>query len=93
MEGKVMNKKGFLHGLLMMACCIVPMLLLVAFLPQLKTPAANSASGFNWIWLIILLCPLMHIFMMKAMHGKGESCHDRKEENMEKAVVSKDEAR
>lgn len=88
-----MNKKGFLHGLLMMACCIVPMLLLVAFLPQLKTAAANSTSGFNWTWLIILLCPLMHFFMMKGMHGKGESCHDKKEENTENAVIGKEEGK
>lgn len=72
-----MKQKGFLHGLLMMACCIVPMLALVVFLPQIK----GAASGFNWSWLFILACPLMHIFMMKGMHEKGESCHGKENEN------------
>lgn len=73
-----MKKKGFLSGLLMMACCIVPMLALVAFLPQIKSAA--SGSGFNWSWLFLLACPLMHIFMMKGMHGNGESCHGKENE-------------
>jgi len=70
-----MKKKGFLAGLLMMACCIVPLLALAAFLPQIKSTA--SASGFNWSWLIMLACPLMHILMMKGMMGHGESCHGK----------------
>ncbi len=73
-----MRKKGIIHGLLMMACCIVPMLALLAFLPQIK----NAASGFNWSWLMLLLCPLMHIFMMKGMLGKKESCHGKDHENI-----------
>lgn len=88
-----MNKKGLLHGLLMMACCIFPMILLAAFLPQLKTAAANSSSGLNWTWLILLLCPLMHILMMKGMHGMGESCHDNKKEGTKEKAIPKDEAR
>lgn len=71
-----MKKKGLLHDLLMMACCIVPMLVVVAFLPQIK----STASGLNWSWLFLLLCPLMHIFMMKGMHGKGDSCHGNEKE-------------
>lgn len=81
-----MKKKGFLQVLLMMACCIIPLLALVAFLPQIK----NAASGFNWSWLFILACPLMHIFMMKGMHGKGESCHDKGKEN--KQIMDKADA-
>ncbi|MEK6858249.1 MAG: DUF2933 domain-containing protein [Nanoarchaeota archaeon] len=43
-------------------------------------------SSANWIWLILLLCPLMHLFMMKEcldyLRGKkgkkgknGGKCH------------------
>lgn len=74
-----MNKKGFLHGLLMMVCCLVPMLALLLFLPQIK----GATSGFNWSWAFLLLCPLMHIFMMKGMHGKGDSCHGNEKEAKE----------
>lgn len=73
----MMKKKGLSHGLLMLVCCLVPMVALVAFLPQIR----NSTSGFNWSWLIFLLCPLMHIFMMKGMHGDEKSCHDNEKED------------
>lgn len=71
-----MGKKGFLHGLLMMAC-IVPMLALVAFLPQIKNA---TSSGFNWSWLFLLACPLIHILIMKGMHSNEESCHGSEKE-------------
>jgi len=71
-----MNKKGLLHGLLMLACCLIPMLALFAFLPQIK----SNTAGFNWSWLFFLACPLMHILMMRGMHGKGENCHSGKKE-------------
>lgn len=87
----MMKKKGFLHGLLMMACCIVPMLALVAFLPQIK----NTASGFNWSWLFLLACPLMHVFMMKGMMG-DKGCHGQENEKKqinEKADLTGEQAR
>jgi hypothetical protein len=31
--------------------------------------------------LMILICPLMHLLMMKGLMGKGESCHGTKETN------------
>lgn len=70
-----MKNKGFLHGLLMMACCIVPMVAIVLFLPQIR----NSVAGLNSSWLFILICPLMHIIMMKFMMG-GKSCHGEEPE-------------
>ena len=68
-----MNNKrhGGLHGLLMMLCCILPILALMFFLPQLK----NNFAGSNLSWLFLLACPLMHILMMWGMKDKGGSCH------------------
>ncbi len=63
-----MNKK---HALLMLACCLIPL------------------AGFAAIWLfklpvtnvvyfgMILLCPLLHILMMKDMFKPGQ--HDATE--------------
>lgn len=47
-----------------MALCLVPLLVLVA-----------GVYGFGWsrsylIWGFVILCPLMHLFMMKDMHGQ-----------------------
>ena len=46
------------HGWLMIICCLV-MFVGIFFL--------HDADGASWSWLLILLCPLMHIFMMKGM--------------------------
>ena len=35
-----------------------------------------SLSGKDFIWLIFLVCPLMHIFMMRGGHNHGGSNHD-----------------
>ncbi|KUO52661.1 MAG: hypothetical protein APF76_14315 [Desulfitibacter sp. BRH_c19] len=57
------------HGW-MMILCLIPMIAVVFFFGRVE--------GFNWTWLILLLCPLMHIFMMKSMHN-NEDCEDSKE--------------
>lgn len=31
-------------------------------------------------YLFVLLCPLLHIFMMRGMHGGGKNCCHKKEE-------------
>jgi len=61
------------HSWMIVLCCAIPIALLVViyFL---------GVSNIYVFWLVVLLCPLMHFFMMKYMHddkrsGKGEKCH------------------
>lgn len=62
-----MNSKT---GKIIMICVLI--FLAIIFLPKLFP----NLSGNNFAWLIFLLCPLMHIFMMKGMHNKK---HDHNE--------------
>ncbi len=57
------------HGWMMLVCCIV-MFAGFFFL---------HGSGGNWGWLIIVLCPLMHLFMMKGMSHDSDSHHHEKD--------------
>lgn len=50
------------HGLMMLICCAVPLILLFA-----ASYFFGLSSRYTY-WAILLLCPLMHIFMMKDMH-------------------------
>ena len=59
---------------LMVLCCVIPMVLVIFFLAG----GIGSLSGANFklpsgSWLILLLCPLMHIgmmlFMKRGCHG------------------------
>lgn len=61
------------HSLWMILCCVLP-LLLIAFLPGLR--------GNNGIlrFLPLLLCGVIHLFMMKGLHGrhgtrKNDTCN------------------
>ena len=59
------------HAMMMVVCCAVPLILLVI---------AVNVFNFNSLylyWFVILLCPLMHILMMKDHHKHGQSkkCH------------------
>ena len=70
------GKHGPLHGILMILCCLIPIAALLFFTPQLK----NLIPGVNLSYLVILLCPLMHVLMMVFMRDK-DSCHgDTKKE-------------
>lgn len=65
-----MNRSRLLH-MLMMVVCIIPMGLVLFYFLQ---GGGISGFEFNYFWLILLLCPLMHIFMMKHMgHGHGHN--------------------
>ena len=67
------------HRTLMILSCLLPFIIGLA-----------GTLYFGWqrgylVWLFLLLCPLVHYWMMKEMHGpehhahtkpaKGKSCH------------------
>ncbi|MCL5960212.1 MAG: DUF2933 domain-containing protein [Chloroflexi bacterium] len=59
------------HTLLMVICCVVPMAFLAAVF------VFNVPLGTIGTFAILMLCPLMHLFMMKGMgHGDQQAgCH------------------
>jgi len=57
-------KSGLKHPLGMALCCLVPILLILGL-------SLSGKSGGWGYYLIFLLCPLMHIFMMPH-HGHGD---------------------
>lgn len=52
---------GIKHVLMMAACCMVP---LAGALILNRMDYGGAAS-----FMVMLLCPLLHIFMMRGMHG------------------------
>lgn len=62
---------GIKHTLLMLICCLAPLGILL-FLQQ---NGDVGAAGY----LVLLLCPLMHLFMMRGMGHKQQSASDDKE--------------
>lgn len=53
------------HGLMMLVCCGVPLVLLAV---------AVYFFGLDksyLVWLIILLCPITHLFMMRDAHKES----------------------
>ncbi len=52
------------HGLIMVLCCLVPLVILAVLW-------AIGVSGSYLILGVILLCPLLHIFMMRGMHKES----------------------
>ncbi|MBB6215438.1 hypothetical protein HNQ80_001527 [Anaerosolibacter carboniphilus] len=70
-ENNAQGHKGTLkHGLLMILCCMLP-ILIIAGLPLFGIKGGALSS------LAFLLCPLMHIGMMFMMRksGHSSSCH------------------
>lgn len=65
------NKREKKHGLLMILCCLLPIIIfgVLAFLPS-KNVQLQKFLSFG----VFLLCPLLHIFMMKGM-----ACHSKDE--------------
>ena len=62
-----MNKK---HALLMLACCLVPLIAL-GIINTFHIPLGQAAT-----FGLVLLCPLGHLLMMKTMmHGDHEDEH------------------
>ncbi len=68
METKGAERKGMSrHTLIMALCCLIPLVILAVLW-------AIGVSGSYLIFGLILLCPLLHIFMMRGMYkGSGDS--------------------
>ena len=68
---------GIKHALMMALCCLGPLAL--AF--GLKAAGFGTAAGY----LMLLLCPLMHIFMMRDMHKGRDQARDNTSSVVEKS--------
>ncbi|MBS3135851.1 DUF2933 domain-containing protein [Candidatus Woesearchaeota archaeon] len=60
------------HSLIMIFCCILFFALL------LLATRVFGIQNSSFYWIALLLCPLMHFFMMKDMH-KHDAGEDKKE--------------
>ena len=66
METQGAEQKGMSkHTLIIVLCCLIPFVILGVLW-------AIGISGNYLILGVLLLCPLLHIFMMRGMH-KGSS--------------------
>ncbi|MHB1413799.1 MAG: DUF2933 domain-containing protein [Chloroflexota bacterium] len=63
------------HALLMILCCAIPLALIAA------VTVLQIDLGTVGYWAILLLCPLMHLFMMRGMHGHGDHQAGHTQEN------------
>ncbi len=69
METKESEKKGVSkHALIMVLCCLIPLAILGVLW-------AIGISGSYLIFGVILLCPLLHILMMRGMHKDARHDH------------------
>jgi len=75
--GNLVEKIKRNHILMMALCCVIPIVALIAAVYLF------GLSKIYLTWFVILLCPIMHLFMMRDMH-KGH-----KEEGEEGAGISR----
>jgi Flp pilus assembly protein TadB len=68
------NKIRHNHLLMMVVCCIIPLALL-----YIAVYSFGISRSYLY-WLIILLCPLMHVWMMRDMHKKGSHKDNKRSE-------------
>ncbi|MHB0869379.1 MAG: DUF2933 domain-containing protein [Chloroflexota bacterium] len=72
------QQSGNRHMMIMLLCCLIPMGAVFA-VTILGIPLSSLGTV-----ALVLLCPLLHIFMMKGMMGHGNqgqpSCHDPKQD-------------
>lgn len=69
------NKGHKFHGILMLLCCLVP-IVLITVLPSLNLQ--NSSVKNVLSILLVLACPLGHLVMMKFMSHKHQDAVDEK---------------
>lgn len=74
------------HLLLMTLCCLVPIVVVIGFFFLFK-----GSAGY-WVWLVILLCPLLHILMMRGRKQGLYQCPECGLEYKEKEWAEKCEA-
>ena len=74
-----MSKK---HVLIMLACCLIPLVALAAIF-VFKIPA-NSVIYFG----ILLLCPALHLLMMRNMLGHDHTGHSHTEHDLHRPTVN-----
>jgi len=63
------------HLLMMAICCLIPIILIIGLLSLFK------GSSDYWFWLIILLCPISHIWMMKGHKHSNSDKHEMTGDN------------
>lgn len=69
------------HKIFMLLCVVgMGAVMFIAFnvTGSSTTPAETGGTTFNPLFLMLLLCPLLHLFMMR---GHGGSCHKKGEDN------------
>ncbi len=68
---KIWQKIKQNHLLLMIICCLIPVVLVTILVPLFKE------STDYLIWLIVLLCPLSHLLIMRGC-APGDTCEKEK---------------
>ncbi|KPU27302.1 hypothetical protein TR13x_06050 [Caloranaerobacter sp. TR13] len=62
------------HLFIMLLSCLIPIGLIILLTNFDRRPN-------NYYWLVFLLCPLMHVFMMIRMHKNGNEDQSNNQEN------------